>query len=92
MIFQLVQTATGYDRYLVRIEEMRQSNSIIKQCVKWLRTNPGIVLSENHKVAAPRREVAKADMEGLIHHFKLFTEGYTLPEGEVYTAIEHPQR
>jgi NADH-quinone oxidoreductase subunit D len=80
-----------YDRYLVRIEEMRQSNRIIKQCITWLKNNPGIVLSENHKVAAPRREMAKADMEGLIHHFKLFTEGYTVPEGEVYTAIEHPK-
>ncbi|MFT5503671.1 MAG: NADH-quinone oxidoreductase subunit D [Gammaproteobacteria bacterium] len=80
-----------YDRYLVRVEEMRQSNRIIKQCSEWLKHNPGIVLTENHKVAAPRREVIKADMEGLIHHFKLFTEGYTLPEGEVYTAIEHPK-
>jgi NADH-quinone oxidoreductase subunit D len=80
-----------YDRYLVRIEEMRQSNGIIKQCIEWLRANPGIVMTENHKVAAPRREVAKADMEGLIHHFKLFTEGYTLPVGEVYTSIEHPK-
>ena len=70
---------------------MRQSNSIIKQCIEWLRKNPGIVMTENHKIATPRREVAKADMEGLIHHFKLFTEGYTLPEGEVYTAIEHPK-
>jgi NADH-quinone oxidoreductase subunit D len=73
------------------MEEMRQSNHIIIQCVEWLRANPGIVLTDNHKVAAPRREVIKADMEGLIHHFKLFTEGYTLPEGEVYTAIEHPK-
>jgi NADH:ubiquinone oxidoreductase subunit D len=80
-----------YDRYLVRVEEMRQSNSIIKQCIQWLRANPGIVISENHKVAPPRREELKADMEGLIHHFKLFTEGYTLPEGEVYTSIEHPK-
>jgi NADH-quinone oxidoreductase subunit D len=80
-----------YDRYLVRIEEMRQSNRIVKQCISWLRDNPGIVLSDNHKVAVPRREMAKADMEGLIHHFKLYTEGYTVPEGEVYTAIEHPK-
>ncbi|MCH8104328.1 MAG: NADH-quinone oxidoreductase subunit D [Gammaproteobacteria bacterium] len=80
-----------YDRYLVRIEEMRQSNRIIIQCIDWLRKNPGIVLTDNHKVAAPRRELLKADMEGLIHHFKLFTEGYTLPEGEVYTSIEHPK-
>lgn len=81
----------SYDRYLVRIEEMRQSNRIIQQCSKWLRENPGLVLTENHKVAPPRREEMKADMEGLIHHFKLFTEGYTLPQGEVYTAVEHPK-
>jgi len=81
----------SYDRYLVRMEEMRQSNRIIKQCIGWLRKNPGLVLSDNHKVTPPRREEMKADMEGLIHHFKLFTEGYTLPEGEVYTAIEHPK-
>ncbi len=80
-----------YDRYLVRVEEMRQSNRIIIQCIDWLRNNPGIVMTDNHKIAPPRREVVKADMEGLIHHFKLFTEGYTVPEGEVYTAIEHPK-
>ena len=80
-----------YDRYLVRMEEMRQSNNIIKQCIDWLRVNPGIVMTDNHKIAVPRREVTKADMEGLIHHFKLSTEGYSLPEGEVYTAIEHPK-
>ena len=81
----------SYDRYLVRIEEMRQSNRIIRQCVDWLQANPGLVLSDNHKVTPPRREEMKADMEGLIHHFKLFTEGYTLPAGEVYTAVEHPK-
>lgn len=93
MDFDIPVGANGdcYDRYLVRIEEMRQSNRIIKQCIAWLRANPGAVLSDNHKVAAPRRELAKADMEGLIHHFKLFTEGYTLPKGEVYTAVEHPK-
>ncbi|MEM7562528.1 MAG: NADH-quinone oxidoreductase subunit D, partial [Pseudomonadota bacterium] len=81
-----------YDRYLVRVEEMRQSNRIIKQCVAWLRANPdGLSMTDNHKVAAPRREEIKADMEGLIHHFKLFTEGYTLPEGEAYAGIEHPK-
>jgi len=81
----------SYDRYLVRMEEMRQSNRIIKQCADWLKKNPGIVLSKNHKVTPPRREEMKADMEGLIHHFKLFSEGYCVPEGEVYTAIEHPK-
>ena len=81
----------SYDRYLVRIEEMRQSNRIIKQCVQWLKQNPGLVLSDNHKVTPPRREEMKADMEGLIHHFKLFSEGYSVPAGEVYTAVEHPK-
>jgi NADH-quinone oxidoreductase subunit D len=80
-----------YDRYLVRVEEMRQSNRIIRQCVEWLRDNPGPVMVEDHKVAPPRREEMKRDMEALIHHFKLFTEGYCLPEGEVYAAVEHPK-
>ena len=80
-----------YDRYLVRIEEMRQSNRIIKQCVDWLRNNPGPVMLEDHKVTPPSREAMKGDMESLIHHFKLFTEGYSLPKGEVYTAVEHPK-
>ncbi len=80
-----------YDRYLVRVEELRQSTRIIRQCVEWLRNNPGPIASDNHKVVPPRREEMKADMEGLIHHFKLFTEGYCLPAGEVYTAVEHPK-
>ena len=80
-----------YDRYLVRVEEMRQSNRIIKQCVDWLRTNPGPVIIEDHKFAPPRRETMKADMESLIHHFKLFTEGFCLPVGESYAAVEHPK-
>lgn len=80
-----------YDRYLVRIEEMRQSNEIIKQCVEWLKKNSGPIMVDNHKFTPPRREEMKADMEALIHHFKLFTEGYCLPEGEVYTAVEHPK-
>ena len=80
-----------YDRYLVRVEEMRQSNRIIKQCVDWLKANPGPVIIDDHKLVPPRREEMKDDMESLIHHFKLFTEGYTLPEGEVYTAVEHPK-
>ncbi len=80
-----------YDRYLVRIEEMRQSNRIIRQCVDWLRANPGPVITDDHKVAPPRREEMKADMEALIHHFKLFTEGFCLPEGEAYAAVEHPK-
>jgi NADH-quinone oxidoreductase subunit D len=80
-----------YDRYLVRIEEMRQSNRIIKQCVDWLRNNPGPVMVDDHKITPPRREEMKADMEALIHHFKLFTEGYCVPPGEVYSAVEHPK-
>jgi len=80
-----------YDRYLVRVEEMRQSNRIIKQCVKWLRDNPGAVIVDNHKVAPPSRAEMKLSMEELIHHFKLFTEGMHVPEGEAYAAIEHPK-
>jgi NADH-quinone oxidoreductase subunit D len=80
-----------YDRYLVRIEEMRQANRIIRQCVEWLRRNPGPVMVADHKVAPPARAEMKADMEALIHHFKLFTEGYCVPEGEVYAAVEAPK-
>jgi NADH-quinone oxidoreductase subunit D len=80
-----------YDRYLVRIEELRQSNRIIRQCVEWLRRNPGPVITDNHKVAPPSREAMKENMEELIHHFKLFTEGIHVPAGEVYAAIEHPK-
>jgi NADH-quinone oxidoreductase subunit D len=80
-----------YDRYLVRVQEMRESNKIIKQCVDWLRANPGPVISVDHKVAPPSRENMKANMEELIHHFKLFTEGMHVPPGEVYTAVEHPK-
>ncbi|MBK5970132.1 MULTISPECIES: NADH-quinone oxidoreductase subunit D [Thiorhodovibrio] len=80
-----------YDRYLVRVEEMRQSNRIIKQCIDWLRANPGPVMVENHKVTPPARVDMKDDMEALIHHFKLFTEGYCPPPGEVYAAVEAPK-
>ena len=80
-----------YDRYLVRMEEMRQSNRIIKQCVDWLRVNPGPVITDNHKVAPPARVGMKQNMEELIHHFKLFTEGMHVPEGECYAAVEHPK-
>ena len=80
-----------YDRYLVRVEEMRQSNGIIKQCVDWLRENPGPVMLDDRKIVAPTRVEMKDDMESLIHHFKLFTEGYCVPEGEAYAAIEHPK-
>ncbi|HSC11107.1 MAG TPA: NADH-quinone oxidoreductase subunit D [Rhodanobacteraceae bacterium] len=80
-----------YDRYLVRVEEMRQSARIMQQCIKWLRENPGEVMLRNFKVSPPRREEMKEDMEALIHHFKLFTEGYSVPAGEVYSAIEAPK-
>ncbi len=80
-----------YDRYLVRIEEMRQSARIAQQCIRWLRDNPGPVMVGNYKVAPPSREEMKDDMEALIHHFKLFTEGYCVPEGETYAAVEAPK-
>ncbi len=80
-----------YDRYLVRIEEMRQSNRIIKQCVDWLRANPGPVIIDDPKIVPPPREEMKNDMEALIHHFKLFTEGYCIPQGETYAAVEAPK-
>ncbi len=85
------KTGDCYDRYLVRVEEMRQANRIIKQCVDWLRVNPGPVITDNHKVAAPDRESMKTNMEELIHHFKLFSEGFPVPEGEAYAAVEHPK-
>ncbi|MFT3668799.1 MAG: NADH-quinone oxidoreductase subunit D [Pseudoxanthomonas sp.] len=80
-----------YDRYLVRVAEMRQSNRIIQQCVKWLKANPGPVMVQNFKVAPPSREEMKDDMEALIHHFKLFSEGYCVPAGETYAAVEAPK-
>ena len=80
-----------YDRYLVRVQEMRESNKIIKQCITWLRANPGPVITQNYKVAPPARESMKSNMEELIHHFKLFTEGMHVPPGEAYAAVEHPK-
>ncbi len=80
-----------YDRYLVRIEEMRQSNKIVKQCIDWLRKNPDPVMIDSHKVAPPSRVGMKQNMEELIHHFKLFTEGMHVPAGEAYAAVEHPK-
>nr|VFK37758.1 MAG: NADH dehydrogenase subunit D [Candidatus Kentron sp. TC]VFK40904.1 MAG: NADH-quinone oxidoreductase subunit D [Candidatus Kentron sp. TC]VFK53734.1 MAG: NADH-quinone oxidoreductase subunit D [Candidatus Kentron sp. TC] len=84
-------TGDSYSRYLVRVEEFRQSNRIIKQCVDWLRANPGPVLLEDHKVALPKRKRMKNEMEALIHHFKLATEGYCIPEGEIYACVEAPK-
>ncbi len=80
-----------YDRYLVRVEELRQSTRIIRQCVEWLKANPGPVMVAERKVRAPRREEMKEDMESLIHHFKFFTEGFCVPEGETYAAVEAPK-
>src|SRR4249920_1531642 len=80
-----------YDRYLVRIEEFRQSNRIIRQCIDWLRANPGPVMTDNHKIAPPTRVEMKSNMEELIHHFKLFTEGIHVPPGEAYATVEHPK-
>ena len=84
------KTGDSYDRYLVRVEEMRQSNHIIKQCIDWLRKNPGPVMIDD-KIAPPKRTNMKHDMESLIQHFKLMTEGYCLPVGEAYGAVEHPK-
>jgi NADH-quinone oxidoreductase subunit D len=80
-----------YDRYLVRVEEMRQSNRIIKQCIDWLRKNPGSVMTDSYKVAPPSRVAMKQNMEELIHFFKLFTEGMHVPAGETYAAVEAPK-
>ena len=84
-------TGDCYDRYLVRMAEMRESNKIIQQCIVWLKDNDGPVMAESYKVSPPDRETMKHDMEALIHHFKLFTEGYCVPEGEVYAPVEHPK-
>lgn len=80
-----------YDRYLVRVEEMRQSNRIVRQCVDWLRKNPGPVITDDHKIAPPPRVQMKEKMEAMIDHFKLFSEGYIVPAGEAYAAVEHPK-
>jgi NADH-quinone oxidoreductase subunit D len=80
-----------YDRYLVRMAEMQESNKIIRQCVKWLRCNDGPILASDHKITPPKRDETKNSMEALIHHFKVFSEGYSVPEGEVYVATEHPK-
>ncbi|WP_006786722.1 NADH-quinone oxidoreductase subunit D [Thiorhodospira sibirica] len=85
------QQGDCYDRYLVRVAEMRESNRIMRQCVDWLRAHPGPVLAQAPGLTPPDRETMKTDMEAMINHFKLFSEGYCLPEGEVYTAVEHPK-
>jgi len=93
MQFDIPLGTTGdcYDRYLVRVQEMREANKIIKQCIAWLRANPGPVITASHKIAPPSREEMKSNMEELIHHFKLFTEGIHVPPGEAYAAVEHPK-
>jgi len=80
-----------YDRYLCRMQEMRESTKIMKQCCERLLKTPGLVLSDDHKVAPPRRGEMKRSMEALIHHFKLYTEGYRTPPGEVYACVEAPK-
>ncbi|WP_342642182.1 NADH-quinone oxidoreductase subunit D [Rhodoligotrophos ferricapiens] len=82
-----------YDRYLIRMQEMRESVKIMKQCLEKLRSSQGQgpVSSENRKVVPPKRGQMKRSMEALIHHFKLYTEGYHVPEGEVYAAVEAPK-
>ena len=80
-----------YDRYLCRVEEMRQSIHIMEQCLERLKKTPGPVLTEDGKVAPPRRAEMKRSMEALIHHFKLYTEGFHVPAGEVYSAVEAPK-
>ena len=82
-----------YDRYCIRMEEMRQSVRIMKQCVEKLRSpeGQGSVLAEDNKITPPRRGQMKRSMESLIHHFKLYTEGFHVPPGEVYAAVEAPK-
>ncbi|MEK9597151.1 MAG: NADH-quinone oxidoreductase subunit D [Rhodospirillaceae bacterium] len=91
MDFQVAIGNTGdcYARYLVRVEEMRQSLRIIKQCLEQMPDGP--VMTEDHKIAPPRRSDMKQSMEAMIHHFKLYTEGYRVPAGETYTAVEAPK-
>jgi NADH-quinone oxidoreductase subunit D len=93
MQFDIPVGTTGdcYDRYLVRVQEMREANKIIRQCIDWLRQNPGPTMIDNHKITPPSRESMKLNMEELIHHFKLFTEGMHVPPGEAYAAVEHPK-
>ena len=82
-----------FDRYLIRMEEMRQSTSIMKQCIAKLREpgGQGPVAVDDHKIVPPKRGEMKRSMEALIHHFKLYTEGYHVPAGEVYAAVEAPK-
>lgn len=83
------KTGDCYARYLIRMQEMRESNKIIRQCLEQMK--PGIVKVDDHKVSPPPRADMKRSMEALIHHFKLYTEGYHVPAGETYTAVEAPK-
>lgn len=80
-----------YDRYLCRVEEMYEATKIMRQCIRLLRETPGPVMPEHSKYAPPRRAEMKTSMEALIHHFKLYTEGYHVPAGEAYAAVEAPK-
>ena len=80
-----------YDRYLVRMEEMRQSLRIMRQCITWLKANPGPIKADNPKIVPPKRKDMKESMEAMINHFKLYSEGFCIPEGETYAAVEHPK-
>jgi NADH-quinone oxidoreductase subunit D len=79
----------SYDRYLIRVEEMRQSVRLIKQCIS--RMPSGAVVTDDTRIAPPKRSEMKHSMEALINHFKLFTEGYRVPAGEAYAAVEAPK-
>lgn len=78
-----------YDRFMMRLAEMRESVKIIRQCIEKMPTGP--VMSLDNKITPPRRADMKTSMESLIHHFKLYTEGFRVPEGEVYAAVEAPK-
>ena len=91
MDFKVTTGTNGdcFERFLVRVEEMRQSVSIIRQCLKNIPEGPSI--SNDPRIVPPKREIMKESMESLINHFKLFTEGFHVPSGETYTAVEAPK-
>ena len=89
LIFPLGVNGDCYDRYLVRVEEMRQSLRIIYQCLNNM--PQGFVKTDDRKVSPPSRAIMKHSMESLIHHFKLYTEGYNVPAGESYAVVEAPK-
>ena len=78
-----------YDRYFVRVEEMKESLNIIQQCLQMIPKGPTMI--KNNKITPPKRKLMKTSMESLIHHFKLYTEGYKVPKGETYTSVEAPK-